>query len=37
MKVIKEMDKKDKWYKDSSLWAGVGLVVVSLWVIFNRK
>ena len=31
------MDKKTEWYKDPSIWAGVGLVVVLGWVIFNRK
>jgi hypothetical protein len=36
MKLIKEMDKREKWYKDSSLWAGVGLVVVLGWIIFKR-
>lgn len=29
--------KKWVWYKDASLWAGVGLVAVLGWVIFNRK
>ena len=30
------MDKKTEWYKDPSVWAGVGLVVVLGWVIFKK-
>jgi hypothetical protein len=30
------MDKKTEWYKDPSIWAGVGLVVVLGWVMFKK-
>ena len=24
--------KEEKWYKDSSLWAGLGLVIMIIWI-----
>jgi len=40
---IQSMDKsmrKEKerwvWYKDSSLWAGVGLVTILGWIMFRK-
>ena len=30
------MDKKTEWYKDPSVWAGVGLVIVLGWIIVRR-
>ena len=29
------MNNKE-WYKDSSLWAGVGLVIVLGWIVVRR-
>jgi hypothetical protein len=25
-----------EWYKDESLWAGIGLVIVLGWIIINK-
>lgn len=35
-KSMRKEKKKWVWYKDASLWAGVGLVTILGWVMFRK-